>query len=165
MKNLLLSLVILAGTNLSAAPSFNDMRSHIIKYEGWRDSVYICAAGHKTVGGGTNLESRGLQNKYSVGQKVNESLLNKWLKEDLYKAENIARQQFKSFDKHPDKVQILLVSLSYNMGQGGIKKFKDFTAAINNKDYDKAARELKDSRWFKQTGLRGKAYVKMLENV
>jgi lysozyme len=140
-----------------------NLRSHIIKYEGWRDSVYLCSAGFKTVGGGTNLEARGLANKYEVGDKIDKTLLDKWLEEDLEAAKQIARKQFKSFNSQPQKIQIILISLSYNLGRGGIAKFVKFTSAIDNKNYRLAADELINSKWYRQTGKRGRDYVNELQ--
>ena len=77
----------------------------------------------------------------------------------------IAKKVFPSFDKQPKKVQILLVSLTYNLGEGGIQKFKKFRAAIELRDYKRAAKELKDSAWYKQVGKRGPKYVSILENI
>jgi lysozyme len=164
-KLISIGLIICSASIINAAPSFDNIKNHIIKYEGWSNKVYICPTGHKTVGGGTNLESKGLQDKYKVGQNIDNCLLNKWLKEDVKIAEQIANKQFKSFDYQPENVQIILISLAYNLGPNRIKKFKDFTAAIEKKDYDKAAAELKDSLWYKQTGIRGKKYVEILKNI
>jgi len=165
LKLISIGLIIGGASIINAAPSFDNIKTHIIKYESWSDKVYICPSGYKTVGGGTNLEARGLGNKFSVGETVNKSLLDKWLREDVKNAEQIARKQFKSFDKQPEKVQIILISLAYTMGPNRIKQFKYFTAAIENKNYNKAAAELKDSRWYKQTGIRGKKYVEILKNI
>jgi len=48
------------------------------------------------------------------------------------------------------------------LGSGGLNKFKNFKKAIARKDYNCAAKELKDSAWFRQVGLRGPKYVKVL---
>jgi lysozyme len=165
LKLISIGIIIGGASIINAAPSFDNIKTHIIKYEGWSNKVYICPTGHKTVGGGTNLESKGLQDKYKVGQNIDNCLLNKWLKEDVKIAEQIAHKQFKSFNSQPQNVQIILISLAYNLGPNRIKKFKDFTAAIEKKDYNKAAAELKDSRWYKQTGGRGKKYVEILKNI
>ena len=164
-KLISIGIIICSASIINAAPSFDNIKTHIIKYEGWSNKVYICPTGHKTVGGGTNLESKGLQDKYKVGQNIDNCLLNKWLKEDVKIAEQIANKQFKSFNSQPENVQIILISLAYNLGPNRIKKFKDFTAAIEKKDYINAAAELKDSRWYKQTKNRGIEYVEILKNI
>jgi len=165
LKLISIGLIIGGASIINAAPSFNNIKTHIIKYESWSDKVYICPSGHKTVGGGTNLEARGLGNKFSVGETVNKSLLDKWLREDVKNAEQIARKQFKSFDKQPEKVQIILISLAYTMGPNRIKQFKYFTAAIERFDYKTAADELYDSRWRRQTGNRARDYINVLRAI
>jgi lysozyme len=163
---LVLTLFSLAFSSFSfAAPSFSEYKIHISKYEGIKDRVYVCPAGYKTVGIGSNLEAKGLGGKYRVGQKIDKATIDRFFASDLQEAEKIARKTFPSFDKQPKQVQILLTSLSFNLGQGGITKFKKFRAAIESKNYKVASAELKDSKWFRQTGNRGRDYVRVLGNI
>lgn len=143
--------------------TYQDYYNHIKASEGYRNTVYKCSAGFNTVGIGTNLDSRKI--KARVGQKFSDSQIQAWAREDIMRAERIAKQVFPSFNKQPKQVQILLVSLSYNLGQGGISKFKDFRGAIEKNNYKLAAAELKDSRWYFQVGFRGRKYVEILKKI
>lgn len=145
------------------AATHQDYYNHIKSVEGYKNTVYKCSEGYKTIGIGTNLDSRKI--KARVGQKFSDSQIQAWAREDIMRAERIAKQVFPSFNKQPKQVQILLVSLSHNLGQGGISKFKDFRKAVEKRDYKKAAAELKDSRWYFQVKGRGAKYVEILNKM
>ena len=122
-------------------------------------NIYKDSKGFPTVGIGHKFEKgEVIKNKY------NEKDIDDLFTIDLNESKVIAKNVFPSLNNHPDKVQIILVSLSFNMGQGGIKKFSKFRNAIENKNYKVAANELKNSKWFCQVGNRAKDYVNILNN-
>lgn len=139
-----------------SAPTFQDFKSHFVKYEGVKNKPYRDAGGY-SVGIGHFLgKTKGDKSTYSSDE------INKLFRADLEKAKVAAKRVFPNIDKHPENIQIMLVSLTFNMGEGGVSKFKKFRAAIEKKNYSVAAAELKDSKWYGQTGNRGRDYVKFL---
>jgi len=50
--------------------------------------------------------------------------------------------------------QEVMVELAFNLGLTRLRKFVRMLAAMQAKDWDKAAQELKDSRWYTQVGMR-----------
>ena len=52
--------------------------------------------------------------------------------------------------------------LVYNMGEGGLSKFKNFLTAMKASDYNAAGAALRDSAWFKQVGQRGPRIITMI---
>lgn len=59
--------------------------------------------------------------------------------------------------------QMVLVSMAYQMGTGGLARFPKFLAAVQRGDYAKAANEMRDSLWAKQTPARCERLAKMME--
>ena len=52
--------------------------------------------------------------------------------------------------------------LCYNMGEGGLSKFKNFLSSMKAGDFNAAGAALKDSAWFKQVGQRGPRIISMI---
>ena len=50
-----------------------------------------------------------------------------------------------------------------NLGLGGFFKFKKAIAAIYDNNWQVAAAEMRDSRWYKQTPNRAKRLITMME--
>jgi len=68
-----------------------------------------------------------------------------------------AIQDARSLDywHHLDDVRrLVVVDLCFNLGLPRWKRFIKANAALNKKDYEEAAIEMEDSRWFRQTGRR-----------
>ena len=56
----------------------------------------------------------------------------------------------------------VLIEMVYQMGEGGVSKFKKMWSALDSEDYQTAGSEMLDSRWAKQTPHRcGKLSGKM----
>jgi lysozyme len=141
-------------------PSFEEYKTHFVKYEGKKNKPYIDSRGFKTVGIGHKFE-KGESSKSSYTDHEIDVLF----KADLNDAIKDAKSVFSTFDTLPKEVKIKLVSLTFNLGKNGIDKFKKFKIAILNKDWDGAADELVDSRWYNQTGNRAKDYVNFFRNI
>ena len=52
--------------------------------------------------------------------------------------------------------QEVLFNMAYQLGVNGLLKFKNMWSAIEARDYNKAADEMLDSRWYTQTPNRAK---------
>jgi len=55
--------------------------------------------------------------------------------------------------------QAILVDMAYNLGATKLSEFVKMREAILAGDYQRAASEMKDSKWYKQTGRRAKQHV------
>jgi lysozyme len=59
--------------------------------------------------------------------------------------------------------RMVLVDMTYNMGIAGVRKFPGMLAAIAARDYDRAAAEMLDSAWHKQTGKRAEGLAAVMK--
>ena len=65
----------------------------------------------------------------------------------------------------PTTAKVVILDLLYNLGRPRYKKFKHHIAAIKQKDYKKAATELRDSLAYKQDASRYERLASELENI
>ncbi|EHD5904864.1 glycoside hydrolase family protein [Shigella sonnei] len=64
----------------------------------------------------------------------------------------------------PQDWQDFLVIMTFQLGLGGVKKFRKMLAALDRKDWKEAIRQAKDSLWYRQTPNRLDDMVKQLVN-
>lgn len=64
----------------------------------------------------------------------------------------------------PQDWQDFLVIMTFQLGLGGVKKFRKMLAALDRKDWKEAIRQAKDSLWHRQTPNRLDDMVKQLVN-
>lgn len=133
----------------------NDIAEQTIKqHEGFSSFVYDCPAGFKTIGYGRNLEASG------VGISEQEAAY--LLGNDIERLENGLAQRFPWFSALGKVRQAALIDMAYNLGLGGLAKFKNMVAAMAVCDYETAAAEMLDSRWAAQVGGRAKRLSEMI---
>lgn len=64
----------------------------------------------------------------------------------------------------PTEKQEVIFSMVYQIGVTGVLKFKKMWAALENFDYEEAAKEGRDSLWYRQTPNRAEKLMRILES-
>lgn len=126
--------------------------AYIRRYEGFSKLPYKCPTGHLTIGYGHNLEN---------GISANAALF--ILQEDLARAERAVKDSFPWWWKLDEARQFVLVDMAFNMGLAGLKSFKKMLAAVEQGDYQTAAKEMLDSRWAFQVKGRARELSEIME--
>ena len=150
--------------------------------EGYRKSVYLDTVGKKTIGYGFNLERGGAQaaleeagiNKSLEDLKSGKSTLSKAEASKLMQAEygkfQAAAQRFadkgaegtwKSLTKDRQRV---LTNMAYNMGEGGLNKFKKLRGAVQSGDWQGAGVQMAQSKWAGQVGNRATRLIARMKH-
>jgi lysozyme len=126
----------------------------LARHEGERLKMYKCPAGYNTIGVGHNLDAK------SISQRASRVIL-----------EDDIADVFADLDKHltwwrgeTEARQLALADLCFNMGIGGLLKFKNTLAAWKSGDYVNAALGLRTSKWFEQVGRRSHTITEMVRN-
>jgi lysozyme len=124
----------------------NEIRDHVKEYEGYSALVYECTAGYATIGYGRNLEQRGITKEEA------EHLLANDIKQCIKELKGIMNK----FDDLPEKAQLVLIDMCYNLGLSKLLNFENMLDAIDAKDWEKASAELLDSRYAAQVKRRAR---------
>ena len=62
-------------------------------------------------------------------------------------------------------MQEIIANMLFNMGLGRMKAFKGMKRNVDARQWDKAADEMVDSRWYNQVGERSKRLVERMRSV
>jgi lysozyme len=124
----------------------NEIKDHVKEYEGYSALVYECTAGYATIGYGRNLEQRGITKEEA------EHLLANDIKQCIKELKGIMNK----FDDLPEKAQLVLIDMCYNLGLSKLLNFENMLDAIDAKDWEKASAELLDSRYAAQVKRRAR---------
>lgn len=110
----------------------------IKKSEGFRGDVYKCTEGFDTVGYGTRMPLSEDEAELLLMQRLNKKM--RYLQEAKPIVHTLSETR-----------QDVLNEMVYQMGVGGVLKFKKMWQALEDVDYDEAAVQMLDSRWARQT--------------
>ena len=124
----------------------NNLKSQIKSHEGFESRVYKCTNGFDTIGYGFAIKDL----------VMSEGMAEEILIEKLTDLMSKVRKRFDWLDSVPREVQGVIIEMSYQMGVSGVSKFKKALHAMQMFQWEKAADELLDSRWAKQTPNRAK---------
>lgn len=124
------------------------------RFEGLRLKPYTCPAGKLTIGYGHNIEDNGITEDIAV----------RLLDSDLSNAERDVRAKFSSYYKLNEARQFVLVDMCFNIGINRLMTFKKMFAALAKGEYHTAAREMQDSKWYRQVGNRGKILCEIMKS-
>ena len=75
-----------------------------------------------------------------------------WTPRDLSVALEDCNAMFPSFGTLPQEAQRIIANMMFNLGRPRFKRFKKLIAAVNAHDWNKAADEMVDSKWYGQVG-------------
>lgn len=117
-----------------------DLVDELIADEGYALKPYRCPAGKLTIGVGRNLEDVGMSPREVMDM----------LDHDVDGAVADLAGSFPWFVTLDAVRQRAVVNLRFNLGPKRFRTFKKFLAAMAAGDYDTAAEELVDSRWYTQ---------------
>ncbi len=134
------------------AQSYYEAKNFIAYYEG---VIHYPKNDHIGIG----HHEIGLENRY-----YDDNEIDRLFASDLQVALTDAHALFPNYDKQPDKVKLVLLSLSYNLGLTRLARFVKFRNAIEHNNYAKAANELRESKWFTDVKRRGPAHCADLES-
>jgi lysozyme len=124
-------------------------------FEGFESLPYHCPAGFLSIGFGRNLEVY----PYTKQEAI------EWTSKLLLEIRTKIIEDAPWLLDHPVEVRIILTDMAYNLGIKGLYQFARMFKALEDGDFSRAAEELKDSRYFTQTGRRAKAHYETLNNL
>jgi lysozyme len=131
----------------------NTMMEELKRDEGFRGCAYLCTAGKITFGFGHNIQDN----------PIPENIAEDILLNDIIQCLDACEKFFPWFYQLSDVRQRVIINMIFNLGAEGVSKFKKMIAAIEKNDFELAAREMEDSKWYTQVGDRAKRLVHMME--
>ena len=123
------------------------------RHEGLRLKPYRCTAGKLTIGYGRNLDDFGITENEAESMLItNADLVGNELvvKLPVLRELNSAREE-------------ALINMAFNIGVSGLLEFKKMIAALENADYDEAAKQMLDSKWARQVGSRSAELARQMQ--
>ena len=153
-----------------------EVKGMIKRHEGIETKVYPDTEGLLTIGVGFNLHKKGAKERivalgldWNSVIKGNTELTVEQIEylfdDDLKTACADAWVVVPNLNEQPKEVKIVVINMAYNLGLTRFCKFENFRQALWVNDYQKAADEMVNSRWYNQVGNRSKELVEIMRSV
>ena len=139
---------------------YTDLMERIKKHEGFVPKIYKDSLGFATIGYG-HLVLPGEQ--WEEGKEYSKEQLEHVFKTDFNNAVGQATGLMDGMDLD-DKAREVIIEMVFQLGVGGVGKFKKMWEALRKKDYGEASFQMMDSRWAKQTPNRAESLSKVMRS-
>ena len=138
------------------------IKEDLVRHEGYVTEIYLCSEGYPTFGIGHMVTEADMEYTWPVGTPVTDERILQVFHDDCKVAVADVELLVDNLSDHPDFVSRVLVNMAFNIGRPRLSKFKNMLAAIKAKDYNLAAEEMIDSKWYRQVGRRSEELVEIM---
>ena len=140
------------------------LQNELADDEGIKYELYLCSENHLT-GGIGHLITEWDVDYYGkpIGYPVPNEQVNAWFEKDIDVTIYDCKIIFEEFDSLPEEAQLVIANMCFQLGRPRLSKFKKFIAAVKEQDWERAADEMNDSRWYKQTTARAERLISRIQ--
>ena len=124
----------------------------LILNEGFKTMPYRCTAGKLTIGVGRNLDDRGITPEEA----------RYLLRNDLARVRAELDSYLPWWSGLSEVRRAVLIDMAFNLGIHGLLKFRNTLEALRRGDWQAAAAEMKNSKWYRDVGRRGDRLIQMV---
>ncbi len=146
---------------------FDQLLEQLQYDEGMVREIYLDHLGYPTFGVGHLIKEDDPEHGKPVGTKVTYARVQECFRQDvdiaIKECSILYREDY--FEDYPGEVQEILVNMMFNMGRPRLSGFKKMKAALEKGDWKEAAKEGRDSKWYKQVTKRAERLMSRLEKV
>ena len=137
------------------------LKRQLVRHEGRSDKPYSDYPGERleealkgkvTIGVGYNLQDRGLP----------DDLIDDLFDRTVAEAVEECARLFDFFEDLDAVRRAVLANLMFNLGAPRLLTFRKMIAALRRRDYERAANEMRDSRWSRQVGNRAEELCRQM---
>ena len=133
--------------------------------EGCVYEIYNDHLGYPTFGIGHLVIESDPENGEEIGTPVSESRVIEAFEQDVETVLSDCAILYPDFDELPEEVQQIVANMMFNLGRPRLSKFAGMKRGVDSQDWDAAADEMVDSRWYRQVGARAERLVQRMRNV
>ena len=145
--------------------NIEQLREEIAVDEGVKYEIYLDHLGLPTFGIGHLVRDDDPESGQPVGTAVSEDRVNECFDKDVEIVINDCRQLYEDFDDLPGEAQLIIANMMFNMGRPSLSKFKGMKAGVDARDWNEAADQMVDSRWYYQVTNRAERLVQRMRNI
>jgi len=141
------------------------LREELKVDEGVKYEIYLDHLGLPTFGIGHLILNSDPEYGQEVGTPVSEDRVNEAFASDINIVCDDCKSLYSDWEVLPEEVQLIIANMMFNMGYPRLSKFKGMKAGIDACDWNRAADEMVDSRWYRQVTNRADRLVNRMRSI
>ena len=145
--------------------NIDQLRKELERDEGVKYEVYLDHLGYPTFGIGHLITDDDPECGASVGKEVDSDRVQEAFETDVETVVSDCERLYVQFEHLPEEVQLIVANMMFNMGYTRLSKFKGMKRGVDARDWEAAADEMVDSKWYEQVTRRADRLVVRMRSV
>ena len=145
--------------------NIEQLRKELERDEGVKYEVYLDHLGYPTFGIGHLITDDDPECGASVGTKVDSDRVQEAFETDVESVLSDCERLYVQFEHLPEEAQLIIANMMFNMGYTRLSKFKGMKRGVDARDWESAADEMGDSKWYRQVTRRADRLVVRMRSV
>ena len=142
--------------------NIDKLREEIAADEGEVHEIYLDHLGLATFGIGHLVRDDDPESGLPVGTPVDNDRVVEAFESDIETVLSDCNKLYPDFDDLPEEAQRVIANMMFNMGRPRLSKFKGMKSGVDARDWNRAADEMVDSRWYRQVTNRADRLVERI---
>ena len=141
------------------------LRKELETDEGRVDEIYNDHLGYPTFGIGHLVVEHDAEYGKEIGTYVPENRVIKAFEQDIKTVLSDCNRLYEDFEDLPEEAQRVIANMMFNMGYTRLSKFIGMKSGVDARDWNEAADEMVDSRWYYQVINRANRLVERVRSI
>ena len=141
------------------------LREELEYDEGCKYEIYNDHLGYPTFGIGHLILESDPEYEEGIGDAVSEGRVKEAFEADIVGVLSDCERLYPDFGSLPEDAQRIIANMMFNMGYTRLSKLKGMKSGVDARDWNAAANEMVDSRWYKQVTTRAERLVKRMREI
>tara|TARA_Y100000361_G_scaffold108322_1_gene98172 strand:+ start:787 stop:1230 length:444 start_codon:yes stop_codon:yes gene_type:complete len=145
--------------------NLEQLREELTEDEGCKYEIYLDHLGYPTFGIGHLVRESDPEHGEEIGTSVSEDRVIEAFESDIETVLSDCETLYPNFDSLPEEAQLIIANMMFNLGYPRLSKFKGMKRGVDSEDWNAAADEMVDSRWYKQVTNRANRLVERMRSI
>ena len=141
------------------------LRDELEADEGCRYEIYLDHLGYHTFGIGHLVVKGDPEYGKEPWTQVTGSRVKEAFEDDVESVLTDCEKLYVQWEHLPEEVKLIVANMMFNMGYTRLSKFKGMKRGVDARDWNAAADEMVDSRWYRQVTNRANRLVERMRNL
>ena len=145
--------------------NIDQLRMELEYDEGCKYEIYLDHLGLPTFGIGHLVTENDPEHGQDVGTPVSEERVVEVFEQDVEVTIDECKKLYDDWFDLPEEAQLIIANMMFNMGRPRLSQFKGMKAGVDARDWNQAADEMVDSKWYRQVTNRADRLVTRMRNI
>ena len=145
--------------------NLDTLRKQLEIDEGIKHDIYLDHLGLPTFGIGHLITDADPDSGQAVGTTISDERVQSAFEADVVSVIEDCNKLYDDFDELPEEAQQIIANMMFNMGRTRLSKFRGMKRGVDARDWNAAADEMVDSKWYRQVNNRANRLVQRMRAI